>query len=249
VSGGDSKSETIEPPESFRGARFRSVDFGGADFREVDFTGVRVRGALLVDVDINALIKNVRINGVDVVPLVVAELDRLQPERVTLRSSTPDGVREAWRLIEARWEPTMRRLRDLPEDARQRRVDDEWSAVETLRHLVFVADSWFARTVAGEPAPFDPLGLPPTFLDPSSFMDVAPAASFADVAAARARRMERIRDYLAAVDEAELARRCAPNPEPGYPEPTTMPVVDCLHVLFDEEWEHHEFLVRDLEAL
>jgi hypothetical protein len=26
-------------------------------------------------------------------------------------------------------------------------------------------------------------------------------------------------------------------------------VLDCLHVLLDEEWAHHQFCVRDLDAL
>ena len=40
------------------------------------------------------------------------------------------------------------------------RVDDEWSFIETLRHLVFATDAWVSRAILGQPSPRDPLGLP-----------------------------------------------------------------------------------------
>jgi hypothetical protein len=43
-----------------------------------------------------------------------------------------------------------------------RRADDEWSFVETLRHLAFAVDVWVSRIVLGEPMPYHRLGLPPT---------------------------------------------------------------------------------------
>lgn len=66
------------------GARFRDVDLTGARFHLVDLTGTRIRGAALVDVDISGLISNLRINGVDVVPLVEAELNRRYPDRARM---------------------------------------------------------------------------------------------------------------------------------------------------------------------
>jgi len=39
------------------------------------------------------------------------------------------------------------------------RVDDEWSFVETLRHLVFATDAWVRRAILGQPSPWDPLDL------------------------------------------------------------------------------------------
>ena len=38
-------------------------------------------------------------------------------------------------------------------------VNDEWSAVQTLRHLVFVHDSWFRRCCLGSTDLFTPMGL------------------------------------------------------------------------------------------
>jgi hypothetical protein len=57
-------------------ARFHDVDLTNARFHLVDLTGVMIRGAALVNVDISGEIKNLRVNGVDVVPLVEAELNR-----------------------------------------------------------------------------------------------------------------------------------------------------------------------------
>ena len=60
-------------------ARFRDVDLTNARFHLVDLTGVTIRGAALVNVDISGEIENLRVNGVDVVPLVEAELEPSLP--------------------------------------------------------------------------------------------------------------------------------------------------------------------------
>ena len=53
-----------------------------------------------------------------------------------------------------------------------------------------------------------------------------------------------VRDFLAGVTSDELAR----DHEPVGPDrqETTL---SCLHVILDEEWEHHRFAVRDLDAI
>jgi hypothetical protein len=72
-------------------ARFRDVDLTGARFHGVDLTGVMIRGAALVNVDISGEIRDLRVNGVDVVPLVEAELNRRYPDRVKMRRPMPMG--------------------------------------------------------------------------------------------------------------------------------------------------------------
>src|SRR4029450_13894305 len=67
-----------------------------------------------------------------------------------------------WDTIERLWSDTVARARRLPEGARQERVDDEWSFVETLRHLVFATDAWASRTVLDEPMPYHRLRYPYT---------------------------------------------------------------------------------------
>ena len=85
---------------SLAGARFRDVDLSGARFRLVDLSGVVIRGAALIDVDISGWVENLRVNGVDVVPLVEAELDRRYPDRAKMRPTDADGFREAWDILE-----------------------------------------------------------------------------------------------------------------------------------------------------
>ena len=56
---------------------------------------------------------------------------------------------------------------------------------------------------------------------------------------------EEVRDFLATVTAEDLAvpRR---NPwSPEHPETT----LSCLHVILEEEWEHHRYAVRDLDAI
>jgi uncharacterized protein YjbI with pentapeptide repeats len=73
----------------------RAVDLGGAQFRSVDLTGVVMRGVELVNADISGEIVNLTVNGVDIEPLVNAELDRRYPDRAKMRPADPAGFREA----------------------------------------------------------------------------------------------------------------------------------------------------------
>ena len=104
---------------------------------------------------------NLRINGVDVVPLVEAELDRRYPDRAKMRPADAAGFREAWDILERLWQQTVGRARRMAPELLHERVDGEWSFIETLRHLVFATDAWVNRAHPGEPSPWDPLDLPP----------------------------------------------------------------------------------------
>ncbi len=108
--------------QDLSGARFEEVDFAHSWFRNVYFVGATLRGAWLEDVDIDGEIRNVRINGVDVAPLVEAELDRLHPERAKLRPTDAEGFREAWAVIEQAWPSTLERARRLPPELLHERV-------------------------------------------------------------------------------------------------------------------------------
>src|SRR5881397_339197 len=85
------------------GARFSRVGFNGATFRECEFYDVVMRGVELVDTTIDGEIRNLVINGVDVGPLIEAELDRRHPDRAAIRPSTAEGFRQAWDLNERLW--------------------------------------------------------------------------------------------------------------------------------------------------
>jgi len=115
------------------GARFHDVDLTNARFHEVDLTGAMIRGAFLVNVDIDGQIENLRVNGVDVVPLVEAELNRRYPDRVKMRPADADGFREAWDILERLWPQTVGRARRMAPELLNERVEGEWSFIETLR--------------------------------------------------------------------------------------------------------------------
>jgi hypothetical protein len=237
--------------DEFRGAEFVNLDMSGASFRDVILTGMRMRGVLLVGADLDGDVTGLRVNGVDVEPLVSAELDRRHPERARLRPTTVDGAREAWSVVESFWASTLERAGRLTEADRHRSVDGEWSFTQTLRHLVFVIDGWLGHAVWGEARPFHPLALPPSFIENGAEygIDVTAAPSSAEVLAVRAERVARVRDFLAATDQEELDRVRPANTAPGYPPPAQRTALACFRVLLDEEWAHHQFAVRDLAAI
>jgi hypothetical protein len=84
----------------------------------------------------------------------------------------------------------------MPEGSAHQRPGGEWSAVETLRHLVFVHDSWFRRCCLGSTGPFTPIGLCP--------------------------------DYVPGQEEQ--------GRWPPYARGKS--VLECLHVVLNEEWAH-----------
>jgi hypothetical protein len=104
-------------------ALFHDVDLTNAGFHPVDLTGVMIRGAALVNVDMSGEIKNVRVNGVDVVPLVEAELNRRYPDRVKIRPTDADGFREAWDILERLWQRTVERARGMAPELLHERVE------------------------------------------------------------------------------------------------------------------------------
>src|SRR6202020_774886 len=119
-------------------ARFEDQDLTDAEFRECDLTRARLIGVVMQDAVIDGLVRNLVVNGVEVTSYVEAELDRRHPVRLLLRSADPADLRQAFRQLRTGWAATVERLRGMPRGCEHRRVGGEWSAVETLRHLVFV---------------------------------------------------------------------------------------------------------------
>jgi uncharacterized protein YjbI with pentapeptide repeats len=135
----------------FNDARMHRVDLSGAQVRGALFNESRMRGVELVDVEISGELQNVVVNGVDIAPLVDAELNRRMPERARMRPDDDDGFREAWAILERLWEGTVARARTFPEAALHHSVDDEWSFIQTLRHLNFASAAWVGRMILGNP--------------------------------------------------------------------------------------------------
>jgi hypothetical protein len=233
------------------GARFVDVDLTGAEFRETVLSDARLIGVVMQDAVIDGLVTNIVVNEVEVMGYVEAELDRRHPVRLLLRSAEPDDLRRGWQALQADWDATIARLEAGPPGIEHASVGGEWSAVQTLRHLVFVTDSWYRRAVLGEPRPFHPYGLVAAFIRDPEAMGLDPAAdpTLAEVLAVRAERVAEVTAYLDRATAADLQAAAPPSDEPGWPPPEIRTVLDCLHVLLDEEWAHHRFCVRDLDAL
>ena len=213
-----------------RGLRIENADLTGAVFKEV----------VLVNARISGLIEGLTVNDVEVGPLIRAELDLRHPERTKLRPTTADGVREAWTIVERQWTETIARARNLPEPLLRERVDDEWSFLETLRHLVFVIDAWISGRVLGETGQFHPLGVAPSFIsDPSSMgIDVNADPSLDDVLTIVESRNQTVRDLVGPLSDQDLERSCGEHT-----------LQHCLWTLFNEEWHHHWYATRDLARL
>jgi hypothetical protein len=243
------------------GSRFKRVDLRGAQLSEVDLSGAQLRGVVLngavmrgvelVNVEIHGDIENLKINGVDVGPLVNAELDRRYPDRAKMRPSDPAGFREAWDLVERLWDQTVERARRLDPELLHESVDGEWSFIETLRHLVFATDSWVRRGILGDPAPWDPLDLPwdemPDTPGVPRDRDVRP--SLDTVLALRRDRMATVRQVIGGLTDESLDSDTTPVEGPGWPPPRSFQVRECLLVVLSEEWEHRLYAERDLAAL
>jgi len=226
-----------------RGARFIGADLSGAVMR-----GVEVRGA---DIDAPWLSDGetfLRVNGVDVIPLVEAELNRRFPGRAERRAGDPDGLRAAWAMLEHTWAATLARVAVMPAGTVDVSVDGEWSFAQTLRHLVLATDAWLGRAILEIGQPFHPIGqagagAEDDGLDMSIFTAVTP--SYDEVLEVRAGRVAMVREFLATVTSEGLAATRKNPWAPECPETT----LSCLHVILEEEWEHHRYAVRDLDTI
>ena len=241
-----------ERPESLRDRTFRHRSLRGSRFIGCDFGDVVVRGSEVAGMELESpwLLEGDRrllVNGVNVVPLVDAELNRRFPGRELRGAEDPEGLAAAWAALERTWRATLDRALAMPAGTLDESVADEWSFTQTLRHLVMATDTWLGRAILRRPRPYHPVGLPNDDDSPayraSDFSDEPP--SLAEVLDARADRQAMVRAYLAGVTPDELA---APRRNPHAPEcPET--VLSCLRTILEEEWEHHRYAVRDLDQL
>jgi hypothetical protein len=235
--------------DDLRGARFVDTDLRRARFVGADLSGAVMRGVQVDGADIDApwLLSgdaSLLVNGVDVAPFVAAELDRRFPGRSQQRPEDPDGLREAWQAVQDTWAATLERAAAMPAGTVDVSVDGEWSFAQTLRHLVLATDTWLGAGVLRLDQPYHPLGLRDAAAEDAGSTPAA-TPSYDDVLDARADRVAMVRDFLAGVTSDELAEE-RPNPhDPAYPET----VRSCLHVILEEEWEHHRYAVRDLDAI
>jgi hypothetical protein len=212
-----------------------------------------MRGVVVADADIDSPWLSegdsaLRVNGVDVVPLVEAELNRRFPGRAGRLARDPDGLRAAWATVERTWAATLERVAAMPAGTVDLSVGDEWSFAQTLRHLVQATDLWLGQAILELDQPFHPIGqaireAEDIGFDMSIFSTATPP--YAEVLEVRAGRVAMVREFLATVTPDELAMSRKNPWNPDHPETTR----SCLHVILHEEWEHHRFAVRDLDAI
>jgi DinB superfamily/Pentapeptide repeats (8 copies) len=233
-------------------ATFEDQDLTDAEFRECDLTRARLIGVVMQDAVIDGLVSNLVVNGVEVTSYVEAELDRRHPVRLLIRSADPADLREASRQLRADWAVTLERLGSLPKGSEHQRVGGEWSAAETLRHLVFVHDSWFRRCCLGSTELFNAIGLAPEYVpdQEEQGVDRAAAPSLDEVLAVRDVQGAELERWLSTVTTDELSAPAPVPAGPGWPPYARgKSVLGCVHVVLNEEWAHHGFCARDLVLL
>src|SRR5215510_6151892 len=235
--------------EEFEGAAFVQSSFKGATLRFSDVSGVTMRSVDVDGLDIDShdlFFGSLFVNGVDVVPLVDAELNRQFPGRELQKAQTPEGLREAWVAVQSAWQSM---VEETPADLVDAHVEDEWSLAQTLRHLILATDAWLRGGIERREQPFHEIGQIFTGADEMGFdMSIfrADHPSYDEILAVRAERQQLVTDFLATATPELLAEE-RDNPWGGgdwHPS-----VGDCIRVILEEEWAHLRYIRRDLALL
>lgn len=224
------------------GAVFWGADLSGATFRDVNLTGTTMRSVWLADVDIDGIVERLVVNGVDVTEYVRAH-DPWEPLRSMLRPADVAGMRATLAELDRVWADTIDRANRLTDAQRHESVDGEWSFVQTLRHLVFAVDKWFTVPVDG--GVYDAIGLPNTGSASLPWPGLDPHAdpTYEHVLAVRADRRQRLSACLANLGDEAL------DGEVDIEENGTVPLRECFYTVFEEEFEHRRYALRDLARL
>ncbi len=93
------------------GTQLLGVNLTRTVFRGAWFNATVMRGAYVTDLELSGEIGTLTVNGVDVGPLVEAELNRLHPDRARMRPVDAAGYREAGDILERLWAGTVERAR------------------------------------------------------------------------------------------------------------------------------------------
>ena len=240
---------TYSGSKDFEGASFVNTSFKGATVRFSDVSGMTMRS-----VDVNGLeidshdlfFGTLLVNGVDVVPLVDAELNRRFPGRELQNAQTVEGLREGWEAVQSAWEAT---VAGTPSELVDAHVEDEWSLAQTLRHLILATDAWLGGAILRIEQPFHEIGQIFTGaanmgFDMSIFREDPP--SYEEILEVRAERQQMVTEFLDTATPELLAEE-RDNPWGGddwHPS-----VGDCIRVILEEEWAHLRYIQRDLALL
>ena len=165
-------------------------------------------------------------------PLTPRQAKRIEP--LGLLADEPAALAAAWSKVDGFWAETIAQASRLDDDQLDTRVNDEWSFIETLRHLINVTDAWIGDLVLEKPSPYDPIGLPPDFFTPGPELglDLDARPSLTHVLDTRSRRMAEARDAIIHVPVDGLDRLCA-----RFGGQFT--VLGAFQNVIFEEWAHH----------
>lgn len=230
-------------PQQFEGdlndAVFWGADLCRAHFRDVDLTGASITHARLIDVDIDATVDRLVVNGVDVTSFVNAQ-DRWFPLRTMLRPRDRDGMLATWTALSEQWAVLIDRAEGLPEERVHQSVGGQWSFVETLRHLVFAMDKWFTVPILGDA--FHPIGIPNSGSAefPWPGLDRQARPTLAQALAERTAMGERFQAQLHSLTNGDL------DGEVEILENGVVPRAWCYDTVFEEEFWHLRYADRDL---
>jgi hypothetical protein len=233
------------------GCHYLHMEFTDQDLSGVRFARCLLRGAVIrgsdvteMEIDDHDLYEgSLWVNGVDVVPLVETEINRRFPGRELKTSTTTDGLRAAWAAVEEAWAAVLQTAAGLEDVS----VNGEWSFSQTLRHLVMATNVWLHGAILGQEQPLHWIGQPIAEYE-SAGRDMTvfrEPGSYDEVLSVRGEHQKMVRDYLATVTEEALAETRLSPWAPEHP----VTVLHCLHVIFNEEWEHQRYAIRDLRTV
>ena len=235
--------------KDFEGATFVRANFKGATLRSCDVSGVTMRSVEVGGLDIDShdlFFGSLFVNGVDVVPLVDAELNRQFPGRELQKAQTPEGLREGWVAAQSAWQTTVAAT---PPELVDASVDDEWSLAQTLRHLILATDAWLRGGILRMQQPFHEVGQIFTGAEEMGFdMSIfrVDPPTYEEILAVRAERQQLVTDFLTTVTPEQLAEE-RENPWGG--DDWRPSVGDCIRVILEEEWAHLRYIRRDLARM
>jgi hypothetical protein len=172
-------------------------------------------------------------------PLTQRQAARIEP--LGLLADDPTGLLSAWNIVDAFWADTVSQALHRRDEELNTRINDEWSFIETLRHLINVTDAWIGEVVLEKPSPYDPIGLPPDFFTPGPELglDLDAHPSVAHVIDVRGGRMAQVREAIAETPVDGLDRVCTPFGG-------QFTVLGAFQNVIFEEWAHHVYAIRDL---
>lgn len=202
-----------------------------------------MRRVWLRDVSVDGFVEKLVVNGVDVTATVNAG-DPWWPLRGMLRPSDAAGHRATWAALRDKWDGTLADFSAAGGDAPLASVGGEWSLRDTLRHLIFVTDKWLFAPLTGA-ASFTRLGLSNTGSKNFPWPGVDPHLdpTWDETLAAFNERCRRVAAFFDGFDPGSLPG------EVEVLENGMVPGVECCYAVFEEEFEHLRYAVRDLDAL